>query len=676
MKRVTLACLSLLCLAIAASAQTGLQVDDLFKIRRVSDPRISPEGKQVAYVITNYNKATNGRNDQIWLVSTTGGAARQLTTTGSNNTPRWSPDGTRLAFVSTRDGSPQVWILDLAHGGEAHKVTSISTGASGIVWSPDGQNLLFSSDVYPECPDDNCNQQKAEAAESSRVKAKVATRLLYRHWNFWKDGTRTHVFIVPASGGVAKDLTPGDWDAPPFASGNQDPYVFSPDGKSVCYAKNTDDFEAASTNSDLFVVPATGGEAKRVTGDNKGWDGSPLYSPDGRHLAYLSQARAGFEADKFRLLLLDTQSGQTRDLTASIDRSVDQFVWSSDGKTIYFTADEATYSPVFRLDVATAKIEKIIDSSSNNGLDISRDNRTLVFSRSSESMPAEAFAAAADGTGVRQLTDSNKDILGERTLSKAEDVWTTGTDGTKVHSLLYKPTTFDASRKYPLVVLIHGGPQGSWGRSFGYRWNPQIYAAQGYVVLTPNPRGSTGYGQQFTDDVSGDWGGKPYDDIMKSVDAVAAMPFVDKDRIGAAGASYGGYMVNWILGHNDDGRFKVLVSHDGVYNLRSMANGTEELWFPDWEFRGTPLTNPEMYKKFSPDTYGDHFKTPTLVVHGELDYRVPIGQGIELFTQLQRQKVPSKLLYFPDEGHWVLKPQNSEFWYHTVLDWLATYLKK
>jgi len=659
-------------LAVAAQQPKGLQVEDLFALKRVSEPQISPDGRWIAYVVQTFDKAKNASNRQIWLVPAAGGAPRQITSAGSNDRPRWSPDGRQLAFLSTRDGGPQIWILDMAAGGEARQVTWISTGAGGHAWSPDGQNLVFASDVNPACADDDCNRKKAEEAEASKVKAKVATRLLYRHWNFWKDGLRTHVFVVPAAGGVARDHTPGDFDAPPFASGNGDAYAISPDGRELCYATNTDPMEATSTNSDLMVVPVGGGPAKRLTGANMGWDGNPAYSPDGKSIAFLSQDRAGFEADRFQIKLYDRTTGAIRSLTANVDRSADRIVWAPDSASILFTSEVASYDDVFRLDVATGRVTGVIEKVLVTDLTVSRDGRTIAFTAQSPSMPTEVFVASADGTGVRQVTATNRELLAQRTFSPVEDLWATS-GGVKVHSLLVKPVGFDPSRKYPLLVLIHGGPQGAWLRDFHYRWNPQIYAAAGYVVLLPNPYGSTGFGQAYVDGVSGDWGGKPFEQIMASVDEAAKLPYVDPDRMGAAGASYGGYMINWILGHTD--RFKVLVSHAGVFNLTSMAGVTEELWFPDWEFRGTPWTNPEMYARFSPNGSVKAFKTPTLVVHGELDYRVPVGEGMQLFTALQRQNVPSKLVIFPDEGHHVLKPQNSEFWYRTVLEWLGGYLK-
>jgi dipeptidyl aminopeptidase/acylaminoacyl peptidase len=671
--------LTALAAAVAAYAQAKpLTINDLLKIRRVADPQLSPDGRWVAYSISDLNWDANRRVTQIYLVSVDGGEPKQLTSAPqSSSTPRWSPDGKRLAFISAREGGPQVWTYDVAMG-EQKKVTNISTGASDPVWSPDGRVIAFVSDIYPECTNDDCNRKRDEQAESSKVKAKIADRLLYRHWTTWKEGKRTHVFIAMADGSApARDLTPGDYDAPPFSLGGPTDYAFSPDSKELVFARNTDKVEATSTNGDLFTVPVTGGEARRITGKNLGADLSPVYSPDGRYIAYRSQSRAGFESDRWQLMLFDRKSGQSRSLTESLDTNVEGITFTPDGQRIYLTGAERGKQLIYSVPTAGGAITKLVTDGFNDDVKVSADGKVLIFSRSTSAMPTEIFRAGADGSGVVQLTKTNESFLAPYALKPGEEVTWEGAAGAKVSGYIFKPANFSPSKKYPMIVLIHGGPQGAWNDNWGYRWNPQIFASAGYVVFTPNPRGSTGYGQQFVDDVSGDWGGKPFTDIMNGVAHVTGLGYVDKERIGAAGGSYGGYMVNWIEGHNDDPRFqfKVLVSHAGVYNLTSMVGVTEELWFTDWEFKGTPWDNPEMYTRWSPNMFVKNFKTPMLVVHGELDYRVPVGEGLQLFTALQRRGVDSKLLYFPDEGHWVLKPQNSALWYSTVLDWFGKYLK-
>jgi dipeptidyl aminopeptidase/acylaminoacyl peptidase len=681
MKRSTVSvlvfALALLC-AEAATAQTTrrpLTIDDLLKVRRVGDPQLSPDGRLVAYQISDPDKSANRSRTQIYLIPVAGGEPVQLTSgDASASSPRWSPDGKRVAFV--RGG--QIHTMD-ATGGDVKKITSISTGAGDPVWSPDGRWLAFVSDIYPDCADDACNQKRDAEMEASKVKAKVIDRLLYRHWAAWKDGKRTHVFVVSADGGAARDLTPGDFDAPPFSLGGPTDYAFSPDSRELAFARNTEKVEATSTNNDIFIVPVAGGEAQRITGDNKGSDQSPLYSPDGRYLAYRSQATAGFESARWRLMLYDRQTKKTRELLPKFDAYVEGFTFTPDGKRIYFGSGERGRHPIYVVTVADGQLTKVLDGF-NDDVRVAPSGETIVFTRSSSIQPAEIYRYDLQGNNrvATQITKTNDAFLSGFNLQPAEDVEWAGANGTKIHGWLVKPAKPAAGNaRYPLVVLIHGGPQGAWNDSWSYRWNPQIFAAAGYMVFMPNPRGSTGYGQQFIDDISGDWAGKVYTDIMNGVAQVAARPDVDKERIGAAGGSYGGYMVNWILGHNDDPRvkFKALVSHAGVFNLVSMYGVTEELWFAEWEFKGTPWENPELYTRWSPHLHAKNFKTPTLVTHGELDFRVPIGEGFQLFTYLQKQNVPSKLLYFPDEGHWILKPQNSALWYNTVLGWFDQYLK-
>lgn len=658
--------------AIAQPAQ-GLKVEDLFRLKRVGDPQISPDGKKVAYVVTSYDRETNKRTNQIYLVNINGGEPQLLhDSSGKDSRPRWSPDGKELAFISSRDGASQIWTIEVEGNGNARKLTTIASEAGDLTWSPKGNHLLFTSDIYPECPDEECNKQKLEEAANSKVKAKIAEHLLYRHWNSWKEGKRSHLFVVSTQNNRVRDLTPGDYDTPPFSLGGSDNYTFSPDGKEVCFSRNIDKDEALSTNNDLFIVPTQGGDPKRIS-TSLGSDVNPVYSPDGRYIAYRSQERAGFESDRFRLMLYDRQTGKTESMLDAVDTSVDEMVWSPDSTHIYFTAVEAGYIPIFSFNLNNRRVKKLADKTANGELAISDDGSTLICTRSSMTEPSEVYTINIQTLAARRLTETNANLLSKRKLIEGEDVYSKGANGASVHSLLIKPVNFDANKKYPMIVLIHGGPQGAWEHNFSYRWNANIYASAGYVVLMPNPRGSTGYGQKFVDEISGDWGGKCFDDIMGAVDNAISLGFVDKNRIGAAGGSFGGYMVDWILGHTN--RFKALVSHAGVYNLVSMYGVTEELWFTDWEFKGTPWTNRALYDKFSPSNFVENFKTPTLVIHGELDYRVPVGEGLQLFTALQRQKVPSKLLVFPDEGHWVLKPQNSELWYHTVLDWFDKHVR-
>jgi dipeptidyl aminopeptidase/acylaminoacyl peptidase len=680
MKRlITSTVIVLLVLLSSAMAQQQsarrLTIDELLKVHRLSDPQVSPDGKWVAFGVSDPNVAANKSDKQIYLVSIEGGEPRLLPTGDmSSEQPRWSPDGKRLAYIS---GDGQVWTIEVASGAKK-KVTNAVNGADSPTWSPDGRWIAFVSEVYPECKDDECNRKRAQAASESKVTAKVADRLLFRHWKTWKEGKRSHIFVASADGsGAARDLTPGDYDAPPFSLGGPPEFVFSPDSKELAFSRNTDKDEALSTNGDIFTVAVTGGEARRITGENRGADSAPVYSPDGRYIAYRSQARARFEADRWALMLYDRQTNKARALTEQFDIQVEGYVFSPDSKRLYLVAGERGLQPIFTVPVTGGTPTKVVADGFNDDLRITADGRWLVFTRNSAARPSEVYRASVDGSGVAAVTKVNDAFISGFGLQAAEEVRWKGAEDTEVSGWVVKPPDFNASRKWPLLVLIHGGPQGAWNDNWGYRWNPQVFASAGYVVFMPNPRGSTGYGQKFVDEISGDWGGRVFTDIMNGVAQVISQGYVDKERVGAAGGSYGGYMVNWIEGHNNDPRFqfKALASHAGVYNLTSMYGATEELWFTEWEFKGPPWDHPEIYTRWSPHMFVKQFKTPMLVIHGEMDYRVPVGEGLQLFTALQRRGVESRLLYFPDEGHWILKPQNSKLWYTTVLNWFDKYLK-
>jgi dipeptidyl aminopeptidase/acylaminoacyl peptidase len=653
----------------AAFAQPRpITFEDLASIHRIGAPALSPDGRWVAYDVSTPDLAANKSSSAVYLVAASGGAPRKLSDGGG---PVWSPDGKTIALVK----DSQLHLYDVA-AGTSKKVTDLQGGAGSMKWMPDGSALVVVSDIYPDCGvDPACIKDKTSAAEKQPSKARIINSLLYRHWKSWSEATRSHIVYVPLGAGAARDLTPGAFDAPPFSIGGGDEFDISPDGKELVYARDTEEHPETSTNADLFLVPMNGGEVKRIT-TRKGADTSPKYSPDGRWIAWRSQARAGYESDLWELWLYDRASGQTRRLAPSFDNWIESIAWAPDSKSIYVTAPRSARNNIYEISLSNDQPRAIFSAMSADAVTVSRDGRSLYFDASSLNRPTDIYAltrATGGGGDAVRLTHENDALLSQLALT-SQDLWYEGAAGTKVHALLVKPPNFDASKKYPALVLIHGGPQGAWNDAWSYRWNPQMFAARGYVVFMPNPRGSTGYGQKFTEEISGDWGGKVYTDIMNGVDQLAAMPFVDGSRLGAAGGSYGGYMVDWILGHSD--RFKALVSHAGVYNLESMYGVTEELWFPEWEFGGNPWDNPELYEKWSPNKFVKNFKTPTLVTHGELDFRVPINQGLELFTALQKRGVPSKLLYFPDEGHWVLKPQNSKLWYRTVGDWFDQWLKK
>ena len=667
--------------ASATGAKRPFTFEDMMKLKRVGAPVPSPDGKWVVFDAVDVALEANTRISHLWIVAATGGEARRLNQTPNHEErPRFSPDGKRLIWTSKATDPTQIWMSNFTPesgglDGTPHQVTNISTGADGGIWSPDGKNIVFLSSVYPDAKDDVENKRRDEELGKSKVKAKIFTKLLYRHWASYTDFKRSHLFAVSAEADAsqpnsARDLTPGDHDVPPFNLGGQDMYTISPDGQEFAYTSNIDEVEATSTNNEIFIAPMSGGTPKKIS-TSPGSDATPIYSPDGNHIAWRSMARASYEADKSSLVVYQRKLGESRNATQTFDRSVDSLTWSPDSKTIFFTAEDRGEMPIYALPL-DAKEPREISRLHAGDIVFSNDGTNLFFTQMSAMAPNEIGRLETKEPSQPKpvaVTHMNDALLAQISMQPIEPFTFKGAANHDVQGFLVKPPGFDASKKYPLKFLIHGGPQGAWGNSWSYRWNPELFAASGYVVVMINFHGSTGYGQAFTDAIQGDWGGKPYEDLMKGLDYVEkTYPFIDKNREAALGASYGGYMANWILGHTD--RFKCIVSHDGIFNTESAYGTTEELWFPEWEFKGPPWKNRELYRKFSPHLFAEKFKTPTLVVHGQLDFRLDVGEGFQLFTTLQRLKVPSKMLYFPDEGHWVLKPQNSRLWWKTVNDWV------
>lgn len=671
-------------LLFPAAAARPLEIDDLFRAKRLADPQVSPNGNWVAYTVTEVDKAENSSNSDIWLVSTEGGKPRPLTTSPKQDRhPRWSPDSQWITFESNRDGNFQVYVIPV-DGGEAVKVTTISTEAQQPVWSPDGKHIAFVSGVFPEFSElpyaqsDAANKKKQEERDKSKVKGRVITQLLYRHWDSWVDGKRQHLFVLPVKDGRAagepRNLTPGDRDAVPtsstFSAG--DDFAFSPDGRFLAYTATPipPREEAWRTNHDVYEVNIETGERRQIT-TNPAADGFPRYSPDGKYLAWRSQSRPGFEADRWQLVLYDRASGARRSLTEEFDSWVEAFAWAPDSKSIFFEAEEQGSKPLWRVPVSGGGAKPVFNKGVNGDAGVLPSGRGLVFSHQTLSRPIEICRVALDGGDFRSLTRANDEWASQITMASPESVWFEGAAGARVQMWIIKPPGFDAGKKYPLVFWVHGGPQGAFTDAWSSRWNPQLWAARGYVLALPNPRGSTGFGQQFVDEISHDWAGKVFEDLMNGLSYMEGLPYIDTSKMAAAGASYGGYMMNWFQGHTD--KFKTLITHCGVYNFWNMYGATEEIWFDEWE-HGIPWEK-ENFDRFSPHRFAGRFKTPNLVIHNELDFRVPVSEGMNLFTTLQRKGIPSKFLYFPDEGHWVLKPQNSELWHKTVFDWLAEYLK-
>ena len=658
------------------NAQTRRQmtIDDLITTVRAGEPQISPDGRRVLYTRTTTALSTGRRNSDIWTVASDGSSPARLLIGGekSENAPRFTPDGRHIAFISNRDGAPQVYLAD-AEGRDLKQITKLSGGVQPpLVVSPDGKKIAFVSDVYPQCKDDDCNRRTREAFEKDPVKVRVLTALPYRHWDEWRTGIRHHVYVTDIDNGETRDLTPGDFDSPPHFY-EDGAIAFSTDSRMVAFVSNREgkDKEMMSTNQDVWLVPVAGGEAKKVT-MNPAADQQPVFSPDGKLLAVKSQRRAGFESDRWYLDLYDQGTGARRTLFESPDLSVDEFTFSPDGRTIFFTAAEKGLVNLYSVPVAGGMVKLVTKGGTINQIRAASD--FILFAKSTLTTPPDVFRVGVDGTGVKQLTNENASWLNEVAAPQYESLTVIGASGAPIQYWLLKPPQSNASKRYPVVFLIHGGPQGAWDDGWSYRWNPALWASQGWVIAAPNPRGSTGFGQKFVDEISQDWCGKVMTDLNAVFDAVLKLPYVDPQHAGIAGASYGGYAVNWIIGHT--GRFKAAVSHDGVFNLETMSYASEELWFTDWESGGPPSSAAARrhFARCSPHLSAFNIKTPTLVITNEQDFRVPVDQGLQLFTALRRNGVPSEALVFPDEGHWVLGALNSKRWHETVFGWMNKYL--
>ena len=645
----------------------AITFEDFIAMKAVSDPQLSPDGRWVAYAVATPSLTDNRNVSRIWLAEVATGANRQLSQgPGSDRSPRWSPDGKTLAFLSTRQNGAQVWVLDVT-GGEARRVSNLPEGAGELTWLPDGKGFLVVGDVkWP--PQQEIDRRNGDYPTDARL----WTELLWRHWDEFRAGRRQHVFRVDLAGGEPKDLTPVDHDVPAIATGGDGDVAVSPDGREIAVAMHGDSIVADNTNVDIYLMAPDGSGLHAVTADNKGADNTPRYSPDGQWFSWLSMERAGFEADRLRLMMrrrtVGQSDGRTVEATAGWSLSVSSYTWCPDSKCIYAVVEERGRDNIYRIDVPSFRRTVVLPGGGvNTNVNVAADGKTLVYLHQSDTQPPEVWTLG------KPLSHQNDAALAGLDLPPLAEYGFVGAQGDSVFGWIQKPPAFDAAKKYPVVYLIHGGPQGAWTDYWGSRWNYQLFASRGYVVAAVNFHGSTGYGQKFTDAISRHWGDYPYEDLMKGLDPVARLPYVDSTRMGAAGASYGGYMIYWLAGHTD--RFKTLVDHDGVFNIVSMAGSTEELWFTDWEFGGTPSQNRQGYEQWSPLNSVKNWKTPMLIVHSQLDYRVDLSEGYQAFTALRRMGVPAKFLYFPDEGHWVLRPRNRRLWWGVVLDWLDQYLK-
>jgi dipeptidyl aminopeptidase/acylaminoacyl peptidase len=653
-------------------------VHDMLAMDRISEPAVSPDGRMVAFTLRVTDlEANRGRTD-VWIVGTDGSGLRRLTEDpASDSSAQWSPDSKTVYFLSSRSGSSQVWSVPAA-GGAARQVTSQPLDLGSFKVSPDGSRLAFSMEVFPGSSPAETVKRLADS-EARLASGKIYDELLFRHWDTWSDGRRNHLFVMPIGGGDAVDVTlEMHANVPSRPFGGSEEYTFTPDSKSVVFtARDAGREEAWSTNFDLYLAGTDGVAPRNLTETNRAWDTQPVFSPDGKRLAWLAMKRPGFEADQFDIMVKEWPDGAVRNLTASWDRSPGSIVWSSDGRTIYATADNLGQHSLFAIDLSNGQVRTVVRDGYVASFGLARMGKTdrLIYGLDTLSSPVELWAIAPDGKNVKQLTSINASKLAATRMGSYEQFTFTGAKDETVHGYLVRPVDFDPARKYPIAFIVHGGPQGSMGNHFHYRWNPQVWAGAGYAAVFIDFHGSTGYGQAFTDAISGDWGGAPLVDLQKGLAyALDKYPFLDGSRIGALGASYGGYMINWMHGVWNE-PFDAFVVHDGNLDERFAYYATEELWFPEWEHGGTPWENPEGYEKHNPVDHVANWRVPTLVIHGALDYRVVDTGGMATFTALQRRGIPSRFLYFPDENHWVLKPANSVQWHEVVIDWMDRWVK-
>jgi dipeptidyl aminopeptidase/acylaminoacyl peptidase len=667
----------------ATAAQRGFTVEDLVTMERVGNPAVSPDGNRIVYTVRTTDMGKNRGHTDLYLVDLRAAkpVPQRLTSdTASSTDPDWSPNGDAIYFISSRSGSGQVWRMPAA-GGEAVRVTDLPLDVDAFRIAPAGDRMLLSMAVFRDCADLACTKARLDAQEKNKASGKVYDRLFVRHWDTWSDGRNAVLYSAPLDSSGRVSGTPVslsgslDGDVPSKPFGDREEFRFSPDGKTVVFsARIAGKTEAWSTNFDLYSVPATGGTPRNLTADNSAWDTKGVFSPDGRTLAYLAMTRPGFEADRYHIVLLDPATGKKRNVAESWDRSPGGIRWTADGKTLVVDAEDIGQHRLFAIDVASGKVTPLTDKGAIGGFDVRGD--TVAFTQANLASGAQLFSMQLGRGKPVQLTHVNEDRLADVRWGEYEQFSFKGANGDTVYGHVMKPWNVEPGKKYPIAFLVHGGPQGSFGNGWSYRWNPQVYAGAGYATVFIDFHGSTGYGQKFTDAISGDWGGKPLEDLKKGLAAaVAKYDWLDRSHACALGASYGGYMMNWIEGNWPDG-FQCIVNHDGVFDTRGMAYSTEEQWFTDWENGGPYFSVPEKHERFNPVLHVNKWKTPMLVVQGDLDFRIPTAQGLSTFTALQRRGIESKLLVFPDENHWVLKPANSVLWHHTVIGWLDAHLKQ
>lgn len=655
---------------ISFAQKRAFRLDDLYKVKAVSSPKLSPQNQQLLFTITEYNLKGGSSKIAGYTINADGTFLKKIETGDKNIfSPFWGKDDNTIYYLKSINGNQQLFqfLLDKK---EERQITNFSMGISEPKFSNDGKYLAFSSEVYPECNAvDTCNKFISEKSENGPIQAYIADNLLFRHWTSYSEGKYSHIFIYDVHEQTYIDLTPGKFVSPTFSAGGGTGFNFSKDGNMICYLSNHEKEQASSTNSDLWLVSIDGKQIENITSNNKSWDGNPVYSPDGKFIAYKTQLIPNYESDKFRLAIFNLQTKKSEIISEEFDNWINDFAWSSDSKSIYFSADVKGYNPIFKIDVSTKKIEKITKDKVVGDFELSKDENFLYYNSRSMDKPNEIFKLNLKTGEEKQLTFLNQKLLDEVEFRSAEQLWIKCTDNKLIHLFLLKPHNFEPTKKYPMIINVHGGPQSQWMDAF--RGDAQMYPGYGYINVFPNPHGSTGYGQDFTAAISGDWAGKVFDDIMMITDSLEKLPYVDKDRIGAMGWSYGGYFMNWIQGHTK--RFKCLASMMGLYNVNSFYGTTEELWFPEWDLKGTPW-NSNLYEKFNPANFVKQFSTPTLIITGEKDFRVSYTQSLEYFTALQKLGIESRLIIFKNDGHWPSHIKSMPLYYNSHLEWFHKFL--
>lgn len=656
---------------IVLPQKRGVTLDDIYRVKGISSPELSPSGDLLLFTVNTPNMKEGKTKSNIYTMKVDGSDLSEIEFGEEKaNSPFWGKDDNTIFFMRNIDGFPQLFEFDL-NDKTTKQITSFYGGISSPVFSDDYSFLIFSAEVYPDCgADQECNKVNTDGSSDGPIQAYLADELLYRHWDFNIEGKYTHTFLFDIKKNEYTDLTPGKYHTPIFMLGGGIGFAISPDGNEIALVSNREKDQASTTNADIWTYSIQNQILKNITEANKAWDGTPIYSPDGKYLAYRKQLVPGFEADKFRIALLNRETGESKIITESFDNWVNDFIWSNDSKSIYFSGDVKGYTPIYKYDIEKSTTEKISPDLVHGGYSLSKDGKKLFYNNRAMHLPVEIYSFDVESRVEKKLTTFNEELTNEVNFIPAEQMWIKGSNNKKVHVFLVKPHNFEPSKKYPLVINVHGGPQSQWMDAF--RGDAQLYSGYGYVVAFPNPHGSTGYGQEYTDAISGDWGGKVYEDVLAVRDELAKLPFIDEERIGAMGWSYGGYMMNWLQAKSPN-KFKCFVSMMGLYNLESFYGTTEELWFPEWDLKGTPW-NSDLYKKFSPSNFVENFSTPTLVISGEKDFRVSFNQSLEYFTALQKKGIDSRLIIFKNDGHWPSNIKSMPLYYNSHLEWFHKYL--